>query len=138
MFTDDTVFVAHSHQHAQEMITLFSKSAKAFGLEITLKKSDVIYQPPPESHDIQTENQVLTQVNKFKYLGSTVANKNRLDAELDTQVSNTFKAFGRLRKRDLFNKDFSIKTKCAVYRVIVLSIRNLDDIQSGCQKISCL
>ena len=35
-------------------------------------------------HDIQIESQVLTSVNEFKYLGSKVANKNILDAELDS------------------------------------------------------
>ena len=62
----------------------------------------VIYQSFSGSHgigqNIQMESQVLTQVNKFKYLGSIVANNIRLDAELDTQMSNAFKAFGRLKK----------------------------------------
>ena len=45
-----------------------------------------MYQPPLGSHDtsqvIQIEDQVLTQVNKFKYLDITVSN-NRLDVELE-------------------------------------------------------
>ena len=60
-----------------------------------------MYQPPsPESYDIgqdvQIEGQVLTQVNKFKYLGSTVTKTNRLDVELDTWLSNTSKVFSEL------------------------------------------
>ena len=51
---------------------------------------------PPGSHDIsqniQIEVQVLTQVNKFKYLRSTDANINRLDAELNARTSNASKA----------------------------------------------
>ena len=61
-------------------------TAKVFALKINLKKIEVMY---PLSHDIgqsiQIQGQVLTQV-KFKYLGSTV--NNRLDVELDTQMSN--------------------------------------------------
>ena len=104
MFTDNTVFVGHNHQDAQKIITHFLKSAKVFGLKINLKKTEVMYQPPPlGSHDIgqdlPKEGQVLTQVNKYKYLDSTVASNNRLDAKLDTQTTNASKAFDGQRKR---------------------------------------
>ena len=83
-----------------------------------------MYQPPVESYDIgqhiKTEGLILTQVNKFKYLGSTVANI-RLDVELDTQMSNASKAFGELRKQIWISKDHSIRIKCAVYHAVVLS-----------------
>ena len=36
--------------------------------------------------DIQIEGLLLPQVNKSKYLDSTVANNSRLDAELDAQM----------------------------------------------------
>ena len=67
-------------------------------------------------HDIQIESQVFTQVNKFKYLGSTVANHNKLDAELDTQPLKVSKAFGRLRKRVWLNEYLTLKqnVKCNV------------------------
>ena len=52
MFADNTDFVARNHQDAQEIITRFSKSAKANGLKINLKKSEVMNQPSPGSHDI--------------------------------------------------------------------------------------
>ena len=52
MFADDTAFVAHNHEDAEEIITRFSKSAKAFGLKINVKKTEFIYQPSPGYHDI--------------------------------------------------------------------------------------
>ena len=56
-----------------------------------------MYQLLPGSHDIgkdmQIKGQELTQINKFKYLGFTVANNKRLNAELDTRMSNAFKGF---------------------------------------------
>ena len=57
---------------------------------------------------ISIEGQVLTLINKFKFLGFTVTN-NRLDVELNTQTSNVSKAFGGLRKQIWLNKDLSIK-----------------------------
>ena len=75
-FADNKAFVAHKHQDAVEIITHLSKSAKLFGLKIHPKKTEDMYEPPPESHDIRQEIQkkghVLIQENKFKYLGSIV------------------------------------------------------------------
>ena len=51
MFSDDTAFMAHNHQDAQEIITHFWKSVQAFELKINHKKTEVIYQPPLGSHD---------------------------------------------------------------------------------------
>ena len=51
MFADDTAFVAHHHQDAQEIITRFAKSAKDFGLKINITKTEMMYQPPPRRHD---------------------------------------------------------------------------------------
>ena len=117
-FHDDTVFAEHNLQDAQELITRFPKSAKAFGLKINLKKTDVMYQAPQGSHNIgqdkQIEGRVQTLLNKFKYIGTTVANDNKLDA----WTSNTSEAFERLKKRVWLNKDPSIKSKCTVCTVL--------------------
>ena len=71
IFADDTAFVAHIPQNAQEIINRISKSVRTFGLKINQKETQVMYQLPPGSHDtgqgIQV-GQVLTQVNKFEVL----------------------------------------------------------------------
>ena len=88
-------------------------------------KTEVVYQTPQGSYDtgqnIQIEDLVLTQVNKFKYLGCTVINNSKLDVELDTQMSNASKAFSEMRKWVWLNKDLSITIKCVVYLTFVLS-----------------
>ena len=58
MFADDTTFMALNHQDAQEIIICFSKSAKAFRLKINFKKTEVIFQPPIGSHDIDQDIQI--------------------------------------------------------------------------------
>ena len=125
MFADDIAFVAHSHADAQDIITRFADSARIFGLKINIKKTEVMYQPPPGSTDpgldIQINGENLNNVKNFKYLGTTVSDNNKHDAELELRISNASKAFGRLRDRVWQNKDLTIKTKCAVYRAIVLS-----------------
>ena len=68
----------------------------AFGLKINLKKNELMYQHKDIS--ILIAGQVLTQVNRFKYLGSTITTNDRLDTESDIQTSNASMDFGRLKK----------------------------------------
>lgn len=125
MFADDTAFIAHSFDDAQEIVTRFSDAAKAFGLKINIKKTEMMYQPVPGSNteglNIRIDNQDLNRVSHFKYLGSTVSDTNKLDEELKSRMSKASSAFGRLRERVWDNKHLTIKTKAAVYRAIVLS-----------------
>lgn len=127
MFADDTAFVAHSHDDAQEVVSCFARSAQAFGLKINIKKTEMLYQPAPGSHDnnqsrpIYINNEELTSVHKFRYLGSTVMNNNKMDEEIKTRMSNASISYGRLKQKVWYNKDLTFQTKCSVYRAVVLS-----------------
>ena len=44
-----------------------------------------------------------------------------LDSEIQIRKSKASQAYGKLKDRVWFNNDLSIKTKCAVYRAVVLS-----------------
>ena len=85
-----------------------------------------MYQATPESYDtglrFQIDGQILVIGNKFKFLRSTIANNNSLDAELDIR-SNFFprllvgwRSESGSRKKIIRKKD-----KCAVYLTIVHS-----------------
>ena len=86
MFADDTALVAHKHKNQNKNHLEICKGILA--KKINLKKTDVMYQLPPVSHkidqDLLVEGQVLTQVNKFKHLGSIFNNSDNLDTERDT------------------------------------------------------
>ena len=73
------------------------------------------------SQDLQTEGQVLTQINKFRCLGFTFSKNIRLEAEVDIQTSNVPKAFDGLRKRLALQRSL-YRIKYAGYRAIVFSI----------------
>ncbi len=45
LFADDCALLAHSETTLQHIVNCFSSAAKAFGLTINLKKTEVIYQP---------------------------------------------------------------------------------------------
>ena len=47
LFTYDYVLFAHTEESLQHNVNRFSDAAKNFGLIISLKKIEVLYQPPP-------------------------------------------------------------------------------------------
>ena len=46
LFAGDAALVATSLEEAQELVDRFSDACKAFGLMISIKKTEVIHQPP--------------------------------------------------------------------------------------------
>ena len=47
LFADDCTLLTHTEEASQHIVNRFSDAAKNFGLTISLKKTKVLYQPPP-------------------------------------------------------------------------------------------
>ena len=47
LFADDCTLLAHTEEGLQHIVNRFSDATKNFGLTISLKKTEVLYQPPP-------------------------------------------------------------------------------------------
>ena len=125
LFADDCALVAHNHEDLQRITSCFSDAAQEFGLSISMKKTEVLYQPAPQaeysSPVISIEGSELNAVKHFTYLGSTISNDARLDKEIDHRLSKANCAFGRLRKRVWNNHHLKTESKLSVYRAIVIS-----------------
>ena len=125
LYADDCAIVAHSEKDLQEMANALSAATKRYGLTISIKKTEVLYQPAPgtirKEPEIRIDNQVLKNVDAFTYLGSTLTSNNSLDKEISNRIAKASSAFGRLRKRVWDDRGLKIETKCAVYRAVVLS-----------------
>lgn len=47
LFADDAALVAHTEQALRRITTCFADAVQLFGLEVSLKKTEVLYQPAP-------------------------------------------------------------------------------------------
>ena len=45
LFADDSALVAHSAEEMQKIVDAFSDASKKFGLNINIKKTELLYQP---------------------------------------------------------------------------------------------
>ena len=125
LFADDAALVAHTETALQRLVSCFADSAHLFGLEVSLKKTEVLYQPAPcEAYHpphVSIDKTELNAVQYFKYLGSIISSDAKFEKEIDHRLSAANRAFGRLHKRVWSNKELRQETKINLYRAVVLT-----------------
>lgn len=125
LYADDADLVAHSQEDIQRIMNLFSSACKAFGLTISLKKTVVMYSPPPGvpylEPNIFVDGKRLKVVDSFEYLGSVLSRDGTLDAEIRHRISQASSAFGKLETRVWNDRGLTVKTKISVYEACVLT-----------------
>ena len=84
LFADDTAFVVHIERALQHLTSFFEEAAQHFGIDVSLKKTDVLekYRPP---HIIGGTE--LKAVYLFTYLGCTITSDLNIDGEVDDRLA---------------------------------------------------
>ena len=77
LFADDCTLLANTEEALQHIVNHISDAAKNLGLTISLKKTEVLYQPPPHvAYSLQyisIDGTNLNAVEHFTYLGSVIS-----------------------------------------------------------------
>ena len=125
LFADDCALNAGSAEDLQHSMDLFSNACSNFGLTISTKKTEVMYQPAPkkpyQEHTVTVNGQKLVTVDKFVYLGSTLSRSVHIDDETHARIAKASSSFGRIRSSVWERKGVSLPTKLSVYKAIVLT-----------------
>ena len=125
LFADDCALNAHTEEHMQHSMDKFSTACDNFGLTISTKKTEVMYQPPPgvpyAEPKIQVNGTQLQAVDNFTYLGSSLSRCVNIDDEVNKRIAKASAAFGRLRPTVWDRRGISETTKIKVYRAVVLT-----------------
>ena len=125
LFADDCALAALSQEALQRLCDCFASAARRFGLTISIKKTETLYQPAPGNlyvpPAISIDEKLLNAVDNFKYLGSIVSNDATFDEEITARIAKATAAFGRLSKRLWTNCGIKLNTKICVYKAAVLT-----------------
>ncbi|XP_076467574.1 uncharacterized protein LOC143298579 [Babylonia areolata] len=125
LFADDCALLAHAEEALQLVVNHFADAARAFGLTISLKKTEVMYQAPLHGTyappKIYIDGHQLNAVEHFTYLGSIISNDATISKDVDHRLSKSSSSFGRLQKRVWQNHSLRLSTKIQVYRAVVIS-----------------
>jgi hypothetical protein len=92
-YADDAALVATSERALQLITSCFAEAAQMFGLEVSLKKTEVHQPAPLEAQQlphITIGETVLNYVQQFTYLGCTISSDARIDNEIDNILAKAF------------------------------------------------
>ena len=115
LFADDAALATHSEEAMQRLISRLAAACNEFGLTISLKKTEIMLQDVSNTPNISIGEHTLNIVDKFTYLGSTIANNLSLDSELSTRIGKASSSMARLTKRVWENNMLTINTKMQVH-----------------------
>lgn len=125
LFADDCALNASTEQEMQREMDCFSQACDNFGLTISTKKTEVMYQPAPgkpyQEPRITVKGQNLQAADNFTYLGSILSRAVNIDAEVNNRIAKASAAFGRLRENVWERRGLSLTTKLKVYCAVVLT-----------------
>lgn len=125
LFADDCALAALNEPDLQELATCLASAAKAFGLTISLRKTEVMLQPAPNislpEPAIEIEGTKLNNVDSFTYLGSTLTSSCSMDKEVSCRLGKAGASFGRLWTRVWGERGIKQATKLAVYKAVVIT-----------------
>ena len=120
LFADDMAKGAPTEEKMQKV----SDSCDSYDLTISIKKTEVVYQPAPGKPDkeptITVKGQRLQVVDKFTYLGSTLSRVVHIDDEVNARIAKASAAFGRLRGSIWDQIGIRLDTKLKIYRSVGL------------------
>jgi transcription termination factor 2 len=125
LFADDCALLAHTEEALQTVVNRFADAAKAFGLTISLKKTEVLHQKSPTESYNQPQSNIdglpLNTVDHFTYLGSVISNDATVSKDVDNRLAKASSSFGRLQKLVWQNRSLRLSTKILVYRAAVIT-----------------
>ena len=123
LFADDMAKGAPTEEKMQKGVDQVSDSCDSYDLTISIKKTDVVYQPAPgkpyKEPTITVKGQRLQVVDKFTYLGGTLSRVVHIDDEVNARIA---KASQHLAGNvEVFGTEVeSDDKKLKVYRSVVL------------------
>ena len=121
LFADDAALTSHTEDALQRLIRRFASACREFGLTISLKKTNVMWQDISSAPNISIGDYTLEVADEFVYLGSTISSNLSLDTELNARIGKASTAMARLATRVWNNSMLTTNTKMKVYQACVLS-----------------
>ena len=124
LFADDMAKGAPTEEKMQKGVDQVSDSCDSYNLTISIKKTEVVFQPEPgkpyKEPTIIVKGQRLQVVDKFTYLGSTLSRVVHIDDEVNARIAKASAAFGRLCGSVWDRSGIRLDTKLKVYKAVVL------------------
>ena len=143
LFADDMAKGVPTDEKMQKGVDQVSDTCDSYDLTISIKKTEVVYQPAPRKPHkepiITVKGHWLQVVDKFTYLGSTLSGVVHIDVEVNVRIAKVSAAFGRLSGSIWDRSGIRLDTKLKVYSTYgaaytIICMWNLDSLPTTFQK----
>ncbi|TWW53911.1 R2DM Retrovirus-related Pol polyprotein from type II retrotransposable element [Takifugu flavidus] len=119
LFADDVVLLASSARDLQLSLDRFAAACEAAGMRISTSKSEamVLNQKKVECL-LRVKEEILPQVEEFKYLGVLFTSEGRMEREIDRRIGAASTVMRTLHRSVVVKRELSRKAKLSIYRSI--------------------
>ena len=119
LFADDVVLLAPSSQELQLSLGQFAAACEAAGMTISTSKSEaMVLDRKRVECPLQVGEEVLPQVEEFKYLGVLFTSDGTMEREIDRRIGAASAVMRTLYSSVVVKKELSRKAKLSIYRSI--------------------
>ena len=143
LFADDMAKGAPTEEKMQKGVEQVSDSCDGYDLTISIKKTEVVYQPAPgkpyKKPIITVKGQRLQVEDKFSYLGSTLSRIVHINDEVNARIGKASSAFDRLGGSILDRNGIRLDTKlptllyaCVTWTVYQRHAKRLNHFHTSC------
>jgi hypothetical protein len=118
-FADDQAMAAGTESGLQKMMDSLNSTAERYGMKINIKKTKVmkVSKKTGGKVNIKINGNKIEQVQSFKYLGSTITENGRCEAEIKIRIALAKEAFSKIK--ELLTKRFKMTIKKKIVKTLI-------------------
>ncbi|TKS65493.1 LINE-1 reverse transcriptase -like protein [Collichthys lucidus] len=119
LFADDLVLLASSERDLQLSLEQFAAECEAAGMRISTSKSEaMVLSRKRVECSLRVGDEILPQVEEFKYLGVLFTSEGRMEREIDRRIGAASAVMRTLHRSVVVKKELSRKAKLSIYQLI--------------------
>uniref|UniRef100_A0A674NTV4 Reverse transcriptase domain-containing protein n=1 Tax=Takifugu rubripes TaxID=31033 RepID=A0A674NTV4_TAKRU len=119
LFADDVVLLASSARDLQLSLDRFAAACEAAGMRISTSKSEaMVLNRKKVECLLRVKEEILPQVEEFKYLGVLFTSGGRMEREIDRRIGAASAVMRTLHRSVVVKRELSRKAKLSIYRSI--------------------
>ncbi|KAK0132743.1 putative uncharacterized transposon-derived protein F52C9.6 [Merluccius polli] len=119
LFADDVVLMASSDRDLQLSLDRFAAECEAVGMRISTSKSEsMVLNRKRVECTLRVGDEILPQVEEFKYLGVLFTSDGRMEREIDRRIGAASAVMRTLHGSVVVKRELSRKAKLSIYQSI--------------------
>lgn len=122
-YADDMAIIGKNANDLQHNLNVYNRELKKKNMKINKDKTKtMLISNRKEQHHIQIEGITLEQVDKFKYLGSTLNFEGKIEDEISERLEATGRLFNAMKTKFLSKKEVPKHVKVEVFKKVVTPV----------------